>query len=316
MLQRSPAMDGSPCARTDERLDGVSVVAAAFLPELLSLIAMLVGAMAVGCGAVLVLRRFAGGITIAPGAAAVLVACGAGLLLVAVGDLATRSSAVRASDKAGPWLPAVLTRLGLLMSVAAVSLPLRTTSPLDALTTIAALVLSLALMISELIVRLPIAGLIRGRLFEGRSTAANRGLATAHAAALPAAASKAVPLPPMQHRPVNQSRCEEALMAVSPVGSLIQRFERLALPDGSECVCGRLSVVVPEGSRLGYAHVGFCPPLASQPTVDVSTDYDGVEAVVSAAEVLPWGARIECRLDEPAEETVEIPVDILAKSPA
>lgn len=309
-------MDGSPCARTDERLDGASVVAAAFLPELLSLIATLVGAMAVGCGAVLVLRRFAGGITIAPGAAAVLVACGAGLLLVVVGDLATRSSAVRASDTAGPWLPAVLTRLGLLMAVAAVSLPLRTTSPLDALTTIAALVLSLAVMVSEVIVRLPIAGLIRGRLFEGRSTAASRGLATAHAAALPAAVPKAVPLPPTQHRPVNQSRCEEALMAASPVGSLIQRFERLALPDGSECVCGRLSVVVPEGSRLGYAHVGFCPPLASQPTVDVSTDYDGVEAVVSAAEVLPWGARIECRLDEPAEETVEIPVDILAKSPA
>lgn len=316
MLQRSPAMDGSPCARTDERLDGASVVAAAFLPELLSLIATLVGAMAVGCGAVLVLRRFAGGITIAPGAAAVLVACGAGLLLVVVGDLATRSSAVRASDTAGPWLPAVLTRLGLLMAVAAVSLPLRTTSPLDALTTIAALVLSLAVMVSEVIVRLPIAGLIRGRLFEGRSTAASRGQATAHAAALPAAVPKAVPLPPMHHRPVNQSRCEEALMAASPVGSLIQRFERLALPDGSECVCGRLSVVVPEGSRLGYAHVGFCPPLASQPTVDVSTDYDGVEAVVSAAEVLPWGARIECRLDEPAEETVEIPVDILAKSPA
>jgi hypothetical protein len=81
-------------------------------------------------------------------------------------------------------------------------------------------------------------------------------------------------------------------------------------------VRGRLSVVVSEGSRLGYAHVGFCPPLASQPTIDVSTDYDGVEAVVSAAEVLPWGARIECRLDEPAEETVEIPVDILATSSA
>ena len=102
----------------------------------------------------------------------------------------------------------------------------------------------------------------------------------------------------------------------TPAGSLIQRFERLALPDGGECVCGRLSVVVPAGSRTGYAHVGFCPPLASQPTVDVTSDYDGVEAIVSAAEVLPWGARIACRLDEPAEETVEIPVDILAKSPA
>lgn len=105
-------------------------------------------------------------------------------------------------------------------------------------------------------------------------------------------------------------------MATPPAGNLVQRFERRALPDGGECVYGRLCVVVPEGSRTGYAHVGFCPPLASQPTVDVTTDYDGVEAVVSAAEVLPWGARIECRLDEPAEETVEIPVDILAKSPA
>ena len=105
-------------------------------------------------------------------------------------------------------------------------------------------------------------------------------------------------------------------MASPPNGSLLQRFERLALPEGGECVRGRLSVVVPEGSRSGYAHVGFCPPLASQPTIDVSTDYDGVEAVVSAAEVLPWGARIECRLDEPAEETVEIPVDILATSSA
>jgi len=34
--------------------------------------------------------------------------------------------------------------------------------------------------------------------------------------------------------------------------------------------------------------------------------------VVTAAEVLPWGVRIECRLSEPAEEPLEIPVDLLA----
>jgi hypothetical protein len=32
--------------------------------------------------------------------------------------------------------------------------------------------------------------------------------------------------------------------------------------------------------------------------------------------VLPWGVRIECRLDDPAQETIEIPVDILATAPA
>jgi hypothetical protein len=37
--------------------------------------------------------------------------------------------------------------------------------------------------------------------------------------------------------------------------------------------------------------------------------------VVTAAEVLPWGVRVECRLAEPAEEPLEIPVDVLAKAP-
>ena len=98
-------------------------------------------------------------------------------------------------------------------------------------------------------------------------------------------------------------------------GSLLQRFERRALADGAECVRGRLHVAVAAGARSGAGHVGFCPPLSCAPTVQVSTDYDAVEAIVTAAEVLPWGARIECRLDEPAEEAIEIPVDHVARAP-
>jgi len=75
-------------------------------------------------------------------------------------------------------------------------------------------------------------------------------------------------------------------------------------------------VAVPAGSRTGYGHLGFCPALASTPTVEVTTAYDGVEATVSAAEVLPWGVRVECRLAEPAEEPVEIPVDLVALASA
>jgi hypothetical protein len=299
-------MDGSPCAGTGEPVDGLAVAATAFLPRLLSLLAVLAGAMAVGCGSVLVLRKLAGAIAAPPSPQAALAVCGAGLLLVAVGDLAMRSSAVRASGPAVSWLPAVLTRLGLLMAMAALVLPLRMTSPMDALTTIATLVVSLVAVI-----RGPVAELIRDRLVQGRPAALNRA-SVPRAAAVPP--STAVPTAVLSH-PTPRARLEEATMPAPPAGNLLQRFERLALPDGGECVCGRLCVVVPAGSRNGYAHVGFCPPLASQPTVEVTTDYDGVEAVVSAAEVLPWGARIECRLDEPAEETVEIPVDILAKSP-
>ena len=311
-------MDGSPCARTDEPVDGLTVATAAFLPQLLSLIAMLAGTMAVACGAMLVLRRLVGGIAAPPTAAAVLAVCGAGLLLVTVCDLAMRASAARTSRAAVAWLPAVLTslpavhtwlpvwlaRLGLLMAVAAVSLPLRMTPSFDALATIAAVVVSLGIV-------------ARGWLFRRQTTSGPRGFPASTTAVPPSAAvPMAMPLQIGRLHPANQAQPEGAALASLPNGSLLQRFERLALPDGGECVRGRLSVVVSEGSRSGYAHVGFCPPLASQPTIDISTDYDGVEAVVSAAEVLPWGARIECRLDEPAEETVEIPVDILATSSA
>ena len=304
-------MDGSPCAGTAEPVDGLTVVAAAFLPQLLSLVAMLTGAMAVGCGAVLVLRRFAGAIAAPPGPEAVLAVCGTGLLLVAAGDMATRFSTARAARPAMSWLPAVLTRLGLLMAVAAVCLPLRMTSTVDALTTLAAFVVSLVAVGLG-----PVADRVGGGLVLGRRTAAHRRpvVPTASTSTAITPPSVAVPMA-VPSRPIAQSGLQDGALA-TPAGNLLQRFERIVLPGGAECVRGRLCVAVPKGARSGYGHVGFCPPLASQPAVHVTTDYDGVEAVVSAAEVLPWGVRIECRLDEPAEETIEIPVDILATAPA
>ena len=304
-------MDGLPCAGTAEPVDGLTVVAAAFLPQLLSLIAMLTGAMAVGCGAVLVLRRFAGAIAAPPGPEAVLAVCGTGLLLVAAGDMATRFSTARAARPAMSWLPAVLTRLGLLMAVAAVCLPLQMTSTVDALTTLAAFVVSLVAVGLG-----PVADRVGGGLVLGRRAAAHRRpvVPTASVPTAITPPSVAVPMA-VPSQPIAQSGLQDGALA-TPAGNLLQRFERIVLPGGAECVRGRLCVAVPKGARSGYGHVGFCPPLASQPTVDVTTDYDGVEAVVSAAEVLPWGVRIECRLDEPAEETIEIPVDILATAPA
>ena len=304
-------MDGSPCAGTAEPVDGLTVVAAAFLPQLLSLIAMLTGAMAVGCGAVLVLRKFAGAIAAPPGPEAVLAVCGTGLLLVAAGDMATRFSTARAARPAMSWLPAVLTRLGLLMAVAAVCLPLQMTSTVDALTTLAAIVVSLVAVGLG-----PVADRVGGGLVLGRRAAAYRRpvVPTASVPTAITPPSVAVPMA-VPSQPIAQSGLQDGALA-TPAGNLLQRFERIVLPGGAECVRGRLCVAVPKGARSGYGHVGFCPPLASQPTVDVTTDYDGVEAVVSAAEVLPWGVRIECRLDEPAEETIEIPVDILATAPA
>lgn len=99
-------------------------------------------------------------------------------------------------------------------------------------------------------------------------------------------------------------------------GVLRQRFERRELPAGAEIVRGRVVVAVPAGARTGYGHLGFCPAFAATPAVEVSTAYDGVEVTVTAAEILPWGVRVECRLAEPAEEPLEIAVDLAATSAA
>ncbi len=94
-----------------------------------------------------------------------------------------------------------------------------------------------------------------------------------------------------------------------------QRIERYQSANDGDRAIGRVIVDVPTGSRTGHAHIGFCPPFVAMPTVEVMSDDDGVEAVVTAAEIVPWGVRVECRLSEPAEESLAIPVDILARYP-
>lgn len=97
-------------------------------------------------------------------------------------------------------------------------------------------------------------------------------------------------------------------------GSLRQRLARYELPDGIDCVRGRLTIAVPAAAKAAAGHIGFCPAFAAMPEVEVTTEYDGVEVTVMAAEVLPWGVRVECRLAEPAEEPLEIPVDLVARA--
>jgi hypothetical protein len=110
-------------------------------------------------------------------------------------------------------------------------------------------------------------------------------------------------------------------MPVAPAPALLsapgfrQRLERFQTSAEGDRAIGRVIVDVPTGSRTGHAHIGFCPPFVAMPTVEVTSVDDAIEAVVTAAEIVPWGVRVECRLSEPAEEPLAIPVDILARYP-
>lgn len=251
--------------------------------------ALLAGLLLAFCGVVLAARRIAGAMTTPPGAATILAACTAAIALLLIADRGSRRGAGRTAGG--------LARFGLLATVAAMALPLRAAAPAATIAAVAALA---------------VAGLIVGL---GATATAGRmladGLGRRFAAFHPAAAAV-----PRAAETIDPATASATTTAAAWDAGMQQRFERCTLADGAECVRGRVRVTVPAGSRLGVAHVGFCPPLHTTPAVEATTDYDGVEAVVSAAEVLPWGVRVECRLDEPAEEVIEIPVDLVATARA
>ncbi|MFM9195619.1 MAG: hypothetical protein ACKOWG_07750, partial [Planctomycetia bacterium] len=252
----SPAIPGSRGAGSDDAGDRLAAGAIHALPQVTTL-AMLAGSLALACGAVLVLRRLAGAIEPPPGPGAVLAACVAGLILVAIGDLASR-----AAGSAAPSLPSLLTRLGLMMAVTAVSLPMRSGTTPENLLTVLALLVSLAVALGGSTTRR-----IATRVLRRPAPMAEPPREQSASIMPPSATMPPTPAVFPTPRLQADDRLETTGPATHPAGSLLQRFERLALPGGAEHVRGRLSVVVAAGTRTGYAHVGFCPPLAALPAV-------------------------------------------------
>lgn len=274
------------------------------------------GLVAASAAAMLLERRLAGALG-PTGMPAIACTAAVGLLLVMLGDLAVLGPASHGAVRSAlPWPRGhsgavrsrwsfIATRLGLLVAVAAVALPAQDGSSLGVIGRILMLAGVLAAAGPGIVgVRrrptgAPDSGGPRVRPALGQTAfVAGGGPATGDGQPL---------LPPPPSLATN--------LAVAG-SAVLQRLERLAMPDGTECVRGTVAVLVQRGARSGTAHLGFCPPFVGQPTVEVGSDYDAVEAVISAAEVVPWGVRVECRLDEPAEETIEIPVTVVARAPA
>lgn len=262
-------------------------------------------AAAVACGLLLVARRLAGGFTAAdPGL--VWMTLGGGLVLLGMADSGRRAGASLA------W--SLAARAGILLAVAAVAVPPRAGD------WAAILALGIAAAVGMLPPPRPKdrrGGRESWRPWSPRPPTALR---PAEAERRPSASSPPPPAAVPAPTPAPPVAAPAALTVASPaaspaLGRLHQRLERYESAEGVDCVSGHVRLSIAAGGKATHAHVGFCPAFAATPTVEVSTDYDGVEALVTAAEVLPWGVRIECRLSEPAEEPLEIPVDLVARAP-
>lgn len=257
--------------------------------------AAVAAAVAVAAGLLLATRRLAGALPPTPvPTAAVAVTC-AGVLLIAVADRGRRRG----------LLEPVAARGGLLLATLTLAVPTitRGESWLAGTTGIGGWALTLLALVASvgIALRLP-----TGRMASDQQRSRPARLARGRRAALrtPAFADGDT------NRPGTATRA-----AVRPCpGRLRQEQQRYEPGPDSDCVRGRLMLSLPAGAKTAHGHVGFCPAFGETPRVQVTTDYDGVEAVVAAAEVLPWGVRLECRLAEPAEEPLDIPIDFLAEA--
>jgi hypothetical protein len=96
--------------------------------------------------------------------------------------------------------------------------------------------------------------------------------------------------------------------------SVNQYLIRRADAAGGEEVSGWATTQLYAGQRTAMLHVAFCPPFASSPTVDVRQTA-GPIARVRAAQVLPWGARIEVKLPQAADSPCQARIEFRASCP-
>ena len=261
-------------------------------------------AAALACvGGMLMLRRLAGGFAVTPGPTVSWAVAIVGGMLVMATDLAARLGEES-------W-PRWLARAGLALAAVAVM-------PLGAGLPWPARMLGLAAVGLALVIATPGVPSLRwpkslGRV-RRRGAAGVREPAADPDGNVEGGDGRAVS--PAVGPGVKPAASEAAGWPAAAPAGFRQRLERFEAADGADCLRGQVMLPIAAGSRVGHAHVGFCPPFTSTPMVEVGTECDFVEVAVTVAEVLPWGVRVECRLSEPAEEPLEIPIDLLARNPA
>jgi hypothetical protein len=96
---------------------------------------------------------------------------------------------------------------------------------------------------------------------------------------------------------------------------VVQAVSRSRDAEGVESVRGTLVAEFAAGQRHATLAVGFCPPLAALPEIEVEL-VDGPDAAVKVTQAFAHGAQFEIRLAEPAEEACTAAIEFSAAPPS
>jgi hypothetical protein len=100
-----------------------------------------------------------------------------------------------------------------------------------------------------------------------------------------------------------------------PATDVLQQLTLRATAEGAQELSGWLRIKLAAGQRTGSLHVAFCPSFDCSPQVQAEA-VSGPDCRVKASQVLPYGARLDVKLDEPAEEGESVLVWFFARSGA
>ncbi len=95
------------------------------------------------------------------------------------------------------------------------------------------------------------------------------------------------------------------------IGEMVRRREA----DGCEAIRGWVQADLAAGQRTAPVHVAFCPALAGMPNCEAE-QVAGPPATIRVAQVLPYGARFDVKLDAPAPGPVTVRIEFSATAAA
>ena len=107
----------------------------------------------------------------------------------------------------------------------------------------------------------------------------------------------------------------EALTAANqPSEQIVQQLFRVRDEQGLESIYGTLQAEFQPGQRTATLHVGFCPPLPTEPRVEAEP-ISGPAARVKIVRALAHGARLDVKLTAPNDRPCQVMVDMAATAP-
>lgn len=99
-----------------------------------------------------------------------------------------------------------------------------------------------------------------------------------------------------------------------PAAIPIAQLTRYRSARGVHSIHATLLAEFPSGERTTTLVVAFCPPFEQLPTVEAHANDDS-GTTVKVTQLLHNGVQLEVRLPEPAEDTLQITVEVLATEP-